>query len=71
MPLSKVKRSKLSLKLPSSRSLYRKKNRSSKCRSKPVITCRKTKGCKYIRGEKRKYCRKSKNTMRIRKAVSL
>ena len=58
MPLSKVKRS--------SRSAAKKKT-SSNCRSKPVVTCRKTKGCKYVRGEKRKYCRKSKNTRRIRK----
>ena len=50
---------------------YRKTTRSSKCRAKPVVTCRKTKGCKYVRGLKRKYCRKSKNTMRRRKSVSL
>ena len=51
------------------RRAYRKLARSSKCRAKPVIACRKTKGCKYVRGKKRKYCRKSKNTMR-RKSVS-
>ena len=42
---------------------YRKLARSSKCRDKPPITCRKTVGCKFAHGKKRKFCRKTKNTM--------
>ena len=42
---------------------YRKLARSSKCRSKPVVRCRKTEGCKFVWTKKMKFCRKTKNTM--------
>ena len=67
MPRATVKRA-----LPAASSIraYRELTRSSKCKAKPAGACCKTKGCKYVRGKKRRYCRKSKNTMRRRKSVS-
>ena len=47
---------------------YRRKIRSSQCRMAPVITCRKTPGCKYVRGPVRRFCRKAKNSRRARYA---
>jgi len=43
------------------RRAYRARVKKSSCRGKRGRTCNKTKGCKYTRGKKRKYCRKSKN----------
>jgi hypothetical protein len=44
------------------RRAYRSRVKKSSCRGKRGRTCNKTKGCKYTRGKKRKYCRKKKNT---------
>ena len=43
------------------RRVYRSRVKKSSCRGKRGRTCNKTKGCKYTRGKKRKYCRKKKN----------
>jgi hypothetical protein len=43
------------------RRAYRARVKRSSCRGKRGRTCNKTKGCKYTRGKKRKYCRKKKN----------
>ena len=43
------------------RRAYRARVKKSRCRGKRGRTCNKSKGCKYTRGKKRKYCRKSKN----------
>jgi len=41
-----------------------KRVRSSHCRRKGPAACRGTKGCKYSKGKKRSFCRKTKNTKR-------
>ena len=43
---------------------YRRKIRVSQCRRSGAITCRKTPGCKYVRGPVRRFCRKGRNTRR-------
>ena len=43
---------------------YRRKIRGSHCRRSVAITCRKTPGCKYVRGPIRKFCRKDRNSRR-------
>ena len=49
-------------KLLSKRKSYRKRVKTSKCRSKPRYACAATKGCKLTKSGKRKtYCRKSSN----------
>lgn len=53
-------------KLSSARRSYRKRVRSSTCRKRGPATCRRTKGCKYTKGKKRSFCRKSRNTRRKR-----
>ena len=40
---------------------YRKRVKKSTCRKKYARACRRTAGCKYTNGKKRKYRRKSKN----------
>ena len=50
----------------SARRSYRRRVKSSTCRSKGPAACRGTKGCKYTKGKKRHYCRKNKNTRRRR-----
>ena len=47
---------------------YRRRVRSSHCRSKGPAACRGTKGCKYASGRKRTFCRKGKNTRRHRRS---
>ena len=44
------------------RRAYRARVKKSPCRGKRGRTCNKSKGCKYTRGKKRKYCRKKKNS---------
>ena len=44
------------------RRTYRKRVSESKCRNKTSIVCRVKRGCKFTRGKKRSYCRKSRNT---------
>ena len=41
---------------------YARRVRKSHCRSKGRATCRRASCCKYARGKKRSFCRKSKNT---------
>jgi len=43
---------------------YRKRVSNSRCRKLGKRTCRKTSGCKYARGTKRRFCRKKSNTRR-------
>ena len=43
---------------------YARRVRKSPCRAKGPATCRRTAGCKYSRGSKRSFCRKSANTKR-------
>ena len=38
---------------------YAKRVRSSPCRSKGPAVCRSMKNCKYTKGKKRSFCRKS------------
>ena len=44
------------------RKVYRSRIKKSKCRRLGPATCRRTDGCKYARGTKRRFCRKSKNS---------
>lgn len=44
------------------RTIYRSRVKSSHCRKKGRATCRRTSGCKFASGTKRKFCRKNKNT---------
>ena len=37
---------------------------SSRCRKLSRRVCKKTSGCKYTKGTKRRFCRKSRNTRR-------
>ena len=54
-------------KLRSLRRKYRKSRRlSRKCANKGPKTCRKTPGCKYVRGKRGKYCRRVKATRRYK-----
>ncbi len=45
---------------------YARRVRNSPCRGKGPATCRRTSGCKYSRGKKRTFCRKRKNTKRMK-----
>ena len=54
----------------SARRTYRKRVKSSKCRRKGPAACRGASGCKYAAGKKRSFCRKTKNTRRVRKRKS-
>ena len=45
---------------------YAKSVRTSPCRGKKPYVCTATTGCKYTRGKKRTFCRKSKNTRRMK-----
>ncbi len=47
----------------SKRRSYRRRVKSSPCRSKGPAVCRSMKNCKYV-SKKRHYCRKVKNTRR-------
>lgn len=52
--------------MSSARRSYRKRVKSSSCRRKGPAVCRSLSNCKYTKGKKRTYCRKSKNTRRRR-----
>ena len=41
---------------------YARRVRKSPCRGKGRATCRRVSGCKYNKGKKRTFCRKSKNS---------
>ena len=43
---------------------FSRRRRSTKCAGKKVITCYKTRGCKYAKGKKRAFCRKTRNRRR-------
>ncbi len=45
---------------------YAKRVRASPCRGKGPAACRGRSGCKYTKGKKRSFCRKSRNTKRMR-----
>ena len=45
---------------------YARRVRRSHCRGKGPAVCRGTSGCKYSSGKKRSFCRKNKNTKRMR-----
>ena len=45
---------------------YAKRVRNSKCRGAGPAACRGRTGCKYTKGKKRTFCRKSRNTKRVR-----
>jgi len=45
---------------------YARRVRRSHCRGKGPAACRGTSGCKYSSGKKRSFCRKNKNTKRMR-----
>ena len=57
--------------MPSRRRLttYRKRLAKSHCRTLRGRTCKKTKGCKYASGTKRRFCRKTKNTRLRRRST--
>ena len=40
---------------------YARRVKSSHCRGKASASCRGTSGCKYTKGKKRTFCRKSRN----------
>ena len=44
------------------RKSYRRRGKMSACKGKGAYVCVTKPGCKYTRGKKRKFCRKSKNT---------
>ena len=46
------------------------KHRGSHCAGLSSSTCHSTSGCKYTKGSKRHYCRKSSKSRRRRKATS-
>ena len=46
---------------------YRRRVKASACRRKGPAVCRSLSGCKYVSGSKRSFCRKSKNTRRVRR----
>ena len=50
----------------SARRSYRRRVKSSPCRGKGPAVCRSKSGCKYTKGRKRSFCRKSRNTRRRR-----
>lgn len=50
---------------------YARRVRKSPCRGKGRATCRRTSGCKYSSGKKRSFCRKNRNTKRMRGGKSL
>ena len=50
----------------SNRRSYRRRVKSSPCRGKGPAVCRSKSGCKYTKGKKRSFCRKSRNTRRRR-----
>ena len=52
--------------LKTRRKLYRKRTKASKCRKKTQDKCKTMKKCKFTSGKKRKYCRKGRNTKRIK-----
>jgi len=46
----------------SKKAIYRRRVKNSTCRKvKRSAVCKRTAGCKYASGTKRRYCRKSKN----------
>lgn len=46
----------------SKKAIYRRRVKNSTCRKvKRSAVCKRTAGCKYASGSKRRYCRKSKN----------
>ena len=45
---------------------YARRVRRSHCRGKGPAVCRGTSGCKYASGKKRTFCRKNKNTKRMK-----
>lgn len=45
----------------SRRRAYAKNRKSSKCRSKKVGPCKRSKSCKWAKGTKRAFCRRNKN----------
>ena len=44
--------------------IYRKRVSKSPCRGKHKGSCKATLGCKFVKGKKRKFCRKIGNTKR-------
>ena len=48
----------------SARKSYRRRVKTSKCRGKVGISCRKSLGCKKAKGRTRSYCRKMTNKRR-------
>ena len=50
---------------------YRMRIKSSACRGLRGRTCNKRPGCKSASGTKRSFCRKSKNTRRLRRSMRL
>jgi len=46
---------------------YAKRVRKSPCRGHSMRACIMTEGCKFTKGKKRSFCRKGKNTKRVRK----
>ena len=61
---------KKTLKRRSARNSYARRVRKSACRGKGRSTCRRQSGCKYTKGKKRNFCRKSRNTKRRMKGGS-
>ena len=48
----------------SAKKSYARRVRKSACRGKRAYACAATSGCKYTKGKKRTFCRKSRNTKR-------
>lgn len=48
------------------RKSYRRRVKSSNCRGKVGVACRKSMGCKKAKGRSRSYCRKMTNKRRTR-----
>ncbi|MDC1321564.1 hypothetical protein N8261_06350 [Flavobacteriaceae bacterium] len=49
---------------------YARRVRKSPCRGKGPAACRGRSGCKYTKGKKRTFCRKSRNAKRMRGGTS-
>jgi|TARA_Y100000992_G_scaffold96951_1_gene62573 tRNA G37 N-methylase TrmD len=61
-----VKTRAMKIKSLSRKRSYRRRLKKSPCRGKKPNQCRSMSNCKYTSGNKRKFCRKSKNTVRHR-----
>ncbi len=62
-----VKTSEMRAKHASRRRSYARHLKASPCRGKKRATCRRSPGCTYANGMKKKFCRKSNNSKRMKR----